>query len=614
MKQFWLFQAAPGNLPRGKKTVFWCWNALLVLASGVCLGALSLIFAFGHYDAQLFRSYFTHPLILLLNVLPVILLELLLWLLFSRSWLAFFLTGVVTLGVSIGHYFKLLFRDDPLMFQDLKYLREAEAITQTAKYDLTPDKRVIAAVVCLLLGTVVLFFLARGLIRLRIRLMLAAVLILACLPLRKTYESNQIYNVSTQNYDYINRWAATQQYISRGFVYPFLHSVYSGAAKPPEGYDEETAKALLAPYEDADIPADKQVDLITLQLEAFSDFSRLGDIPGVDWDAAYATYHTLEAESYTGDLITNIFAGGTVNTERSFLTGYLDLENFRTATNSYAWYFQDQGYTVEGSHPCYQWFYNRRNVNGYLGLSTYYFLENRYQDLAGGIAPDEVLLPDIFNLYAANRDGEGKPLFSFNVTYQGHGPYDTEKVLRGQHYTDGRYSTVTTNILDNYLASVADTAENLKDLMDQFRQEDRPVVLVVFGDHKPWLGDGNSAYQELGVDLDNATETGARNYYGTRYLIWANEAAKEVLGNDFAGEGPDVSSCFLMNEVFSLCGWQGSAYLQAMEDIRQTLPVATTVGWYDEGNGLTRELSETGRLALEKLRFMEYYDSRHFRY
>lgn len=41
---------------------------------------------------------------------------------------------------------------------------------------------------------------------------------------------------------------------------------------------------------------------------------------GVDWDAAYGTYHEILAESYHGQLLDNVFAGGTINTERAFLT------------------------------------------------------------------------------------------------------------------------------------------------------------------------------------------------------------------------------------------------------------------------------------------------------
>lgn len=616
MNSFWLFQKSPAGLSRRKAALFWAWNLLFVLASGVCLGGLSLLFAYGSYSPNLFYSYFTHPLIFLLNIAPVVGLEVLLWCLTGRSALSFFLAGFVTVGFSIGNYYKLLFRDDPLMFQDLRNIREALSITETASYDLTPDKRIIFGVLCLIFGTVVLHFAARGVAGRKRRFAAAALLLLAFVPASRAYASDRVYNTLTANYDHINRWAATQNYLSKGFVYPFLHSITAGAAKPPEGYDEAEAQAMLASYTTADIPEDKRVDLITIQLEAFADFSRLGNVEGVDFEKAYGTFHQIEAESVSGDLVTNIFAGGTVDTERAFLTGCADLRDFRTDTNSYAWYLQSQGYTAEGSHPSYQWFYNRRNVNGYLGLPTYYYFENYYEQVDSvNLAADRLLFPEIFDLYAANRDGEGKPYFSFNVTYQGHGPYaTTENQWGGVTFTDGRYSTETTYIVDNYLASVSDTAEELRKFLDTLNGEERPIVAVVYGDHMPWLGDGNSAYTELGVNLDTSTEEGFYNYYATRYLVWANDAAKAALGSSFTGEGETVSSCFLMNEVFFLLGWQGNDFMQAMNDVRSTLPVVTSVGQYVENGAVTDTLSTQGQEALRRFRFLEYYEMEHFRY
>ena len=271
---------------------------------------------------------------------------------------------------------------------------------------------------------------------------------------------------------------------------------------------------------------------------------------------------------------------------------------------------------MEGCHPSYDWFYNRKNVNQYLGIPVNYFYENRFSQLyTGGIATDDVLFPEIFRLYEENRDGEGKPYFSFNVTYQGHGPYSTEDTWRGMHYTDGRYSTETTNIVDNYLASLQDTAEQLRLLLNDFAAEERPVVVIGFGDHKPWLGDGNSAYHELGVNLDTSTAEGFYNYYGTRYFIWANDAAKATLGNDFVGEGPDVSSCFLMNLLFDQCGWAGDGWTQATTAIWREIPALTTVGRYLQRDGsLVETLDESGQAALEDYRQIEYYYGTRFKY
>ena len=615
MRDFWLFRSSAAGLSPRRRALFWTWNGGMLLLAGLGLGALSLLFAFGTYAWALLKSYFEHPVIAALNLLPVVLLLLVFYGLLGRPWAAFLADAVLVGGFSLANYYLLRCRDDPLMFEDIKYLREAGAITQNADYDLSPDERIWFGLACIVLGTLFLKLLVRGRPCGRVRLACGAAGVVLGAAAAGLYADDELYDTGTENFDYINRWSATQLYISKGFVYPFLHSVTAEGVEPPENYDEAAAAALLDAYVPVDLPEDRKVDLITIQLEAFADFSRFENVEGIDWEAAYADYHALEAESLSGDLITNIFAGGTVDTERAFLTGMADLWNFRTDTNSYGWYLASQGYVTEGSHPSYDWFYNRRNINAYLGLENYYFLENHYQALSPeAIAPDSILFPEIYELYAANRDGGGEPYFSFNVTYQGHGPYDSESVWRGNHYTDGRYSTATANIVDNYLGSVADTAAQLTALVDRFRQEERPVVLVVFGDHKPWLGYNNSGYQELGVNLDTSTEEGFYNYYGTRYLIWANDAAKEALGNDFQGEGPDVSSCFLMNLVFDQLGWTGDAWAQATADLWRELPVLTTVGRYVENGALTAELSPAGQAALETYESLEYYYGTHFLY
>ena len=117
------------------------------------------------------------------------------------------------------------------------------------------------------------------------------------------------------------------------------------------------------------------------------------------------------------------------------------------------------------------------------------------------------------------------------------------------------------------------------------------------------------------MNLDTATEEGFYNYYATRYLIWANDAAKEALGNDFVGEGPDVSSCFLMNLVFDQCGWVGNEWAQATSDIWRQLPVLTAVGRYITADGtLTDTLDESDQQALDTYLGLQYYYGTHFAY
>ena len=599
----------------GKKAGFWLWNLLWLVLAAAGLTACSLLLAIGPYSYGVFLGYLECPLIFLLNFLPVLLLLLLLWFATGRSWLSFLLTAAVIVGGSLGNYYKLYFRNDPVIFSDLLILREAGKMT--GSYPLFLSFPVVFSLLAVAAGTVFLALLVRG--RPRpwwTRLGGAAAVVLVCALLTNTYLSDSVY-AKTAHYDHLSsQWSPTQQYLARGFVYPFLHSISDALVQPPEGYDESEMEALLGQYEDADIPEEQKVNVVAIMLEAFADFS---DCEAVQFNQdPYELYHALAAESYTGSLLTNIFAGGTVDSERAFLTGYIQTDSYRTNTNSYVWYFRSQGYHTSGDHPCYDWFYNRVNVNSYLGFEEYRFVENFYGEMTGGqVGYDDLFFPQLLASVQEQME-QDEPLFSFSVTYQGHGPYSTTYATWSQlgDYVslEAGYSSETAYILENYFASVANTWENLTAFVDALRDSDEPVVLILFGDHKPWLGDGNSVYTELGISLDVSTVEGFRNYYETPYLIWANDAAKEALGFGFTGEGPDLGPYFLMSHFFDLCGWDGPAFMQATREMAAVNPVCSVSGWYLKEDGLVAVLPGEEAALVQCYKYLQYYQSRNFQY
>lgn len=590
-------------------------TALLLVLSAVGIGMLSLCFTTTQNRWDMLRCYLERPLIILLNLLPCVILCLFVWLLCGRAVVAYGITAVTVFGLSLANWYKLQFRNDPLMFGDLFLIQEAGNMLGSYSLFITPA---LAVSLCIIvLGGVFMFFFARGRLRLAWpRFAAAGAVLLLCLPLSWLYSSSDIYNNKTQNYDLINRWMATQVYTSKGFVYPFLHSIGSAFDKAPDGYKKSDAEAILNEYETAIIADNKKVDIIAVMLEAFNDFSKYDQIEFAQ--DVYADYHALESESVSGNLITNIFAGGTVTTERGVITGLVNQNSFRSATNSYAWYLAEQGYTVTGSHPCYQWFYNRVNINPNFGFENYLFQENHYGELAGEtiIAKDDVFFPELKRLYDEEKETDGSPYFSFSVTYQGHGPYATDENRWDENFVkSGVYTAETENILNNYFGSVKSTSSELKSFIDSYRTVEDPVIIVLFGDHNPWLGDGNSVYKELEIDLTTSEKSGFYNYYGTRYLIWANDAAKQLLDNDFTGVGPDISPNFLMNEVFALCGWQGDSYMQFTTEVMEKIPVIHSTGACVTTDG---ELvtSPDGEIAdlLKTYKNVEYYQRTNFKY
>ncbi len=610
-----LFQTRPApELSRGRRAAFWAWNWGMVLLAALGLGLVSLALAPANYGWNVFWDYFSSPVLLALNLLPPMLLAALLYGLLGRPWLAQLLTGIPVLALSIGNYYKLAFRDDPVVASDLLVLGEAGQMA--GRYQLFLNTKMVCAM-ALAAGSVgLLALLVRGRPQWRGRLAGALAPLVIGAALIPAYASDRIYS-NTAQLDHLQQWAATQQYLSHGLLYPFLHSVKDALPNPPDGYSQRDAAQILEQYENTDIPEGEKVNIVGIMLEAFSDLSVF---PQIEFrQDVYADFHQLQAESYTGALLTNIFAGGTIDTERAFLTGLSSGQfNFRSNTSSYVWYLKSQGYQTSGDHPSNQWFYNRSNVNSYLGFDSYRFLETYYAQLTGGaVADDGIFFPELTASILEQMESDA-PLFSFSVSYQGHGPYDDQVCSWGDvdaFVGNEDLERTDRTILANYLGSVQNTSAHLLELADALRDDEEPVVLVIFGDHKPWLGNSNSVYEALGIDLSLDSKEGFYNYWSTPYLIWANNAAKEALGNDFVGTGPDISPCFLMNVLFQQCGWAGDAYMQAVYDCWQALPVIHTSGLYLTDNGtLSSQLSQEDQDLAQRFSYLEYYRSTHFAY
>ena len=612
---FWLFQRRPGeDLSKRDRGIFWTWNVLMLALGAAVLGVCSLVLATSAYSWDLFRDYWKFPLLIALNLLPPVVMALLLYAAAGRAWAALLITALPVMGLSLGNYYKLLFRDDPVIAADLFILQEAGKMA--GQYNLTVGRKVALTVLLAAVWVGLLALFARARPGKYLRLGLAGGALAAALALVPVYGSAEIYD-SIENFEHASKWSATQSYISKGLIYPFLHSVKDALPNPPAGYSEEEAAAILAEYGDEDIPEDKKVNIVGVMLEAFADFSGYDQIEFRQ--DVYAVYHALEAEGYSGNLLTNIFAGGTVDTERAFLTGMAPGDpNYRSDTSSYVWYLKRQGYQTTGDHPSNQWFYNRININSYLGFDNYRYMENFYEWYTGGDTVFDYVMFPLLTEYTMNRLENDAPLFSFSVSYQGHGPYADDDCWWGEvddYIANYELDQGSRTILANYLGSVMNTQGFLSQMADAFRASSEPIVLVVFGDHKPWLGNNSSVYHALDIDLWQDGAGSFYNCWGTRYLIWANDAAKAVIGHDMTGTGPDISPSFLMNVLFEQLGWKGDAYMQAVEECRREVPVIHNQGRYMTADGVLKTFSElTEEQAGLALRFrrLEYYRLHHY--
>lgn len=558
-----------------------------------------------------FSSYFHYPAIFFLNLLPVALVMLLTYFLSNRAWIAYLISSTLLLLMEFGNYFKISIRGDPFMAEDFQLLGEAAG--SVGDYTLNFPPLFYVSVALIVLGTLVLMRYARGRVPKRRRWLRAAgavgCVLLALLSWLLWYGDAALYEAQ-QNYSLFNEYREAEYRASHGFFWSFLRSIDESVVTPPEGYSKKAAQELLSAYDDADIPEGKKVNVISTMLESYSDLSALDGVTFTN--DPYADFHALQAESYHGVLISDTNGGGTVNAERSFLTGFTyPHTSYRRDTWSYVRYFDGQGYTTQGGHPGYDWFYNRKSVNANLGFSRYDYMENHYEAMLTddnayhGQPNDATFFADRRADYE-DRDAS-QPYFAFNISYQGHSPYSETELDGGEYLAHDGLSDGAYDAINNYLASVADTGSRVRAFVDSFRSDPEPVVLVFFGDHKPTFGTGNCYYAELGVNVDENSAEGCRNLYSTPYLIWANDAAKEALGFDFVGEGEMISPCYLMSELFDCCGWTGPKWMQCQREMRRTLPVIHRQTLYVENGVWTDTLSEQTHEQYDPYCVIEYY-------
>ena len=597
------------------------WVFLWLTVFGLGIGLLSLYLTANSYagiDAQaLWVSYMKLPLLVVMNLLLPLLVVYLGFFLFARPWAAYLLSAVPFLGLALASYYKIQLRGDPVLATDLRLIRTAGGIMGNYTFELTePVKLVIAGFAGMLVLSLVL--LRRE--RMSQRGRLAGLMVMLALTLASYFEfytSADIYE-KTANNSLINPWSEVEIYLSRGTTYPFLYSVQDMLPNAPSGYRESEASSTLASYEDQDIPEGEKITVVGIMLEAFSDltdFPVLDEVPAIH--KIYEPLHELEERSISGRLLTNIFAGGTVDTEWGYLTGYSEHEEFRSPVNTYVRYFKSQGYDALYRHPGYSWFYNRSNVNEYLGFDESVFNDTGFGDLisiSDALYHSDKVLVDYLLNDIDSRTETDDPLFLFSVSYQNHGPYPSETYWE-EYVTPEKngWSMQTCCVINNYLAGIHSTVNEMCRMTEELEKRDEPVVFVFFGDHKPWMGNGNSVYTEMGINMDVSTLDGFYNYYATPYVIYANQAARDLLGNDFAEPGGDFSPCFLMAKVFDECGWEGPGLMQLQREMREVSPLMSSNGWRMQNGQLTMELDGAAEDENERYLRAQYYIETHLK-
>ena len=148
------------HLPSSSGKRSWALTLGLLALAVLSLHLLCLFIGTLDFNRWRLKCYFQFPAIFLLNLLPVALLMAFFYFICNRAWISFLLTGTITMGMSYINYFKIAYRGDPFVAEDVFLFSEAANVV--SDLDVEIPTWFWFSIFLLLAGTVVLFFLGRA--------------------------------------------------------------------------------------------------------------------------------------------------------------------------------------------------------------------------------------------------------------------------------------------------------------------------------------------------------------------------------------------------------------------------------------------------------------------
>ncbi|MFM9414451.1 sulfatase-like hydrolase/transferase [Peptococcus simiae] len=560
------------------------------LAAAVLTLVVLFIGSWG-YATGLFTSYFTNPLTLLLNFLPIYACILLIGLIVQSLRVSVFLSGLFWLGIAVGNMAMINWRHAALKPDDL-----ALAIPMLKILPHYLSELDISLAFYALAGILALGLFARlmpkthfhPLSRLLAALLIVAIgagtgtAVYASTPLYKSqYLKNQKQWCDSTGITYRLH---SDRYQANGVVYSMSYNTKFALGNDEAGYNPTNGQALAEKYGSEPIPKDQKVHIITILLESYMDFSDTAKPSTLQFPDGnpYDPLHALQDRCISGEMISDVYGGGTINIETGVLTGLYKRHNYINRPGpSNVRYFLENGYTTVAMHPNDGYFYSRFDRNPNLGFQNFLYTQNHFKNNLSEYMPDSVLMPDIkaqLDRYKAQG-----PTFLYAATMQGHGPYNCVSIKDKEWfpYQEGMRRPAYV-MLNNYFTDVNQTATALTDLINSLENDDEPVIVLAFGDHSPRMEEGG--YDILGLKAPDGTVQAKLNNYATPYLIYGNNKAKAMFNTSFTGQGPTIDpEQLISNVLFKELGWHGNAYQAFMQDMGNRVTCQKRDFWVVDG-------------------------------
>jgi phosphoglycerol transferase MdoB-like AlkP superfamily enzyme len=235
-------------------------------------------------------------------------------------------------------------------------------------------------------------------------------------------------------------------------------------------------------------------------LESFWDAALLKKA-GYNQDPLSPAFRRLWKQTGYSHAMSPVFGGYTANAEFEILCGFPVVEDnvkferqFLNDAPCLPHLLAEQGYRTVASHPNVPVFWNRVNAYRRMGFQTYWSKPDfQLDDMNRNFLSDASLYRQVLEKLAGPEDRK-QPLLNYIVTYFGHWNYPL---------SDSRPNRITSTSAVEEVSSYANTMYyktlELMSFLEQLRAQDPESIIVLFGDHLPFMGENFAGYVDSGV-------------------------------------------------------------------------------------------------------------------
>ena len=401
-------------------------------------------------------------------------------------------------------------------------------------------------------------------------------------------------------------WSWAKPMAKYGYEVCFMNSIYCTNKKYNmiEGYDVEKLNKYLSEDSTAEYSdSDARPDIILILNEAFSNLNYNSGIK--EAQTVLEPIDTIEG-IISGHAVVPLIGGGTNCSEYELLTSNSMYEISSaspfavlnlTDASSIVSHLKSLGYASTAMHCYSEDNYARNTAYPDLGFDNVY-LGNKYFTYNKHGNREWLDRDNYLDLLEYYKNAGDSPRFMYLLTFQNHGGYEQNDASYDTVKVTSDYGSLTDDV-NEYLTSMKSCAESFEYLIDQLSQSDRPVIVLMMGDHAP------SFISELPVS-DKGTQSSIVQRT-VPYYVWSNTD----LDTDVFSETATLTDLIPM--LLKSAHMPLTPYYQFIYDLHLSVPIRTSDGLYYDSNGTEINLksgSEYGD-SIRDYYYMEYNNMVH---